>query len=108
MDPLAPDAFDATFSAASVIIPLLIVGGIAFSIVVAVRKAAVLRKAGLSPMTAEAQLLAQAHQSRLLAPERAPGRSAESRLAEAQELHDRGLITADELGEIRQRVLGEV
>jgi len=36
MDPLTPTAFDATFSAAAVIIPLLIVGVIVFSVVVAV------------------------------------------------------------------------
>lgn len=113
MDPLAPTAFDATFSAAAVIIPIIIVLGIVFSVVTAVRKASVLRKAGLDPFTAEAQLLAQARNSQLLAPERASDRapeqptdrSAEARLAEAQDLHDRGLITADELGEIRQRII---
>ena len=111
MDPLTPTAFDATFSAAAVIIPLLIVGVIVFSVVIAVRKASVLRKAGLDPFTAEAQLLAQARSSRLLAPEKDDDRSTgrpSDRLAEAQALHDRGLITADELGEIRQRILGEL
>ena len=112
MDPLTPTAFDATFSAAAVIIPLLIVGVIVFSVVIAVRKASVLRKAGLDPFTAEAQLLAQARSSRLLAPEkdddRTTERPSEVRLAEAQDLHARGLITADELGEIRQRILGEL
>ena len=33
---------------------------------------------------------------------------AEARLAEAQDLFQRGLITADEHGEMRQRILGEV
>ena len=47
---------------------------------------------------------AQVHRSRALAPER----TAEARLAEAVDLHQRGLITADELGEMRQRILGEV
>lgn len=107
MDPLTPTAFDATFSAAAVIIPLLIVGVIVFSVVVAVRKASVLRKAGLDPFSAEAQLLAQARSSRLLAPAKEE-RPSEARLAEAQDLHARGLITADELGEIRQRILGEL
>ena len=37
-----------------------------------------------------------------------PERSAESRLTEAQDLYRRGLVTADELGELRQRILGEL
>ena len=107
MDPLAPTGFDTMFSAAFVIVVLVIVAGIVFSVVTAARKASVLRKAGLDPFTAEAQLLAQARSSRLLAPERTDdiSRPAQARLAEAQDLHDRGLITGDELGEIRQRIL---
>lgn len=35
-------------------------------------------------------------------------RSIESRLAEADDLRRRGVITADEFGEHRQRILGEV
>ena len=104
MDPLAPTGPDQSFAAVFVIFALVVVGGIVFSVVTAVRKASVLKDAGLDPFTADAQVLAQASASQLLAPER----SAESRLAEAQDLHARGLITADELGEIRQRILGEV
>ena len=81
-----------------------VVVGLVATVVIAVRKRNVLRAAGLDPSTADAQLLAQAHTSRALAPER----SAETRLAEALDLHRAACVTADELGEIRQRILGEV
>lgn len=103
-NPLLPTAYDATFSAVFVLVSVLVVAGIAWSVVVAARKRTVLRDAGLDPLTADAQILAQAHKSLSLA----PVRSAEERLAEAQDLFRRGLITADELGEMRQRILGEV
>jgi len=103
-NPLLPSANDAAFEAVFVLVAALIFAGIIWSIVVAARRRTVLRDAGLDPLTADAQLLAQAHRSLALAPER----SAEARLAEAQDLFRRGLITADELGEMRQRILGEV
>ena len=103
-NPLLPTAADAAFNAVFVIVALLIVAGIIWSVVAAARKRTVLRDAGLDPMTADAQVLAQAHKSLALA----PGRTADARLAEAQDLYTRGLVTADELGEMRQRILGEV
>lgn len=106
--PLQPTGFDAAFSAVFAIVAVLILVGIVSSVVVAVRRRTVLRDAGLDPLTADAQVLAQMHHRLDLAPDRSVERSAESRLAEAVDLHQRGLITADELGEMRQRILGEV
>lgn len=103
-DPLLPTGADVAFGAAFTIVPVLIVLGIVVALVSAVRRARVLRDAGLDPLTADAQVLAQAHQSLALAPER----SVESRLAEAEDLRRRGLISADEHGEMRRRILGQV
>jgi hypothetical protein len=102
--PLAPSGGDTAFAAFFLLVTAFIVVGLVASVVVAVRKRNVLRDAGLDPFTAEEQVLGQVHRSQALAPER----TAESRLAEAVDLHRRGLITADELGEMRQRILGEV
>ncbi|NUU15984.1 SHOCT domain-containing protein [Cellulomonas humilata] len=103
-DPLAPAASDTAFGVVFFLVTVTIVVLIIASAVRASRNRSVLREAGLDPATATSQVLAQAHQSQLLA----PPRSAETRLAEAIDLHQRGLITTDELGELRQRILGEV
>ncbi|WP_421743202.1 hypothetical protein [Cellulomonas sp.] len=103
-DPLAPAASDTGFGVVFFLISVVIVVLIIASAVKASRNRSVLREAGLDPATAESQILAQAHKSQLLA----PGRTAESRLAEAHDLHERGLITADELGALRERILGDL
>ncbi|KQR08402.1 hypothetical protein ASF78_19195 [Cellulomonas sp. Leaf334] len=73
------------WSVAIVVGPLILVTIVVLAVVLSVRKAAVAKTTDL-----------------------APDRSASVRLAEAQDLYRRGLITADEHGEMRQRILGEV
>ena len=86
--PLLPSTYDLAWSAAVVVGPLLVLAIVVLAAVMTIRRSAAQKVAGLDPET--------------------PGRSAESRLAEAADLHRRGLITADELGELRQRILSEV
>jgi len=66
-----------------------------------VRNRRVLRDSGLDPMTAQAQLAARLAQG----PLGAPAQSLEQRLAELDDLHRRGLITAEEHAEGRRAAL---
>jgi len=82
--PLLPSGYDLVWSAAIVVGPLVLIAILVLAVVFSVRRAAERKAAGLAEVGAEA------------------------RLAEAQGLFQRGLITADEHGEMRQRILGEV
>ena len=75
---------------------------VVFIITSTVRNARVLRKAGLDPLTAQSQLAARAGRSQLLSPHR----SLEERLAELDDLRERGVITAEEHAAARARALG--
>jgi Short C-terminal domain len=67
---------------------------------------AVLRSGGLNPLVAREQLEARLAQSQLLTPA-APGKSIEQRLAELDDLHARGVITADEHAAARAKVIAD-
>jgi hypothetical protein len=73
-----------------------------------IRRASILRKAGLSPMFAREQLEAQLAQNlRNAAPTSGqPAKTTEERLAELEALHERGVITAEELAVGRAKVIG--
>ena len=80
---------------------LLIVVFMIFSIVRRYRAA---QQAGLDPFAGDIQVMGQVKNSALLAPER----SVVDRLAEVDQLHAAGTISADELAASRARILGEV
>ena len=82
--------------------------GFLIGIGTSIRRASILRKAGLSPMFAREQLEAQLAQNlRNTGP--TPGRpvkTIEERLAELEDLHGRGVITPEELAAGRAKVIG--
>jgi competence protein ComGC len=89
-----------------VVFVLVVVMFVSVVLVIAVsasRSRRVLKDAGLDPLAAEAQLAAQASQSRLLAPER----TLEERLRELDDLHTRGVISDEERATTRARLLAE-
>jgi hypothetical protein len=85
------------FKAFIVIFAVLLV----VAVIVGIWRAVVLRRAGLNPLIADAQLEARLAGSQALS----PGRSAEDRLAELADLHERGVITDDELAAARLKVI---
>lgn len=78
---------------------LVVLVGIATSIV---RSRRVLRDSGLDPLTAQAQIVAGLARGPLTA----PVRTLEQQLAELDDLHRRGVITAAEHQEARRDALG--
>ena len=96
-NPLVPSGADVAFGVAVVIATAVVVGAILIGIVVATRDATGLSRSAREP---DPSLPARGRASR----ERTP----EARLAEVFDLHRRGLITGDELGELRRRILGEL
>jgi hypothetical protein len=99
---LGTTLFEAAVGVLVLLGPLLLLALLAVMAATHVRRRTAVRDAGLDPLSVESHDLADGHGSR------APVRSAESRLAEAHDLHRSGLVTADELGEMRQRILREV
>jgi hypothetical protein len=99
---LGTTLFEAAVLVLVLLVPMLLLALLAVVAVTYIRRRTAERDPALDPRSVESHDLADGHGS----PE--PTRSAESRLAEAQDLHQRGLVTADELGEMRQRILGEV
>ena len=74
-----------------------------------IRRASILRKAGLSPMFAREQLEAQLAQNLRNAAAPAsgqPAKTTEERLTELEALYERGVITAGELAAGRAKVIG--
>jgi hypothetical protein len=100
--PLAPSGFDAIFG----IITVLVVVGIVVSVIVGVRKWMLLHDAGIDPLTVDARLAATVINSNALRPEEslAPV-GVEARLAQLDDLHARGVITADERATARAAIL---
>ena len=90
LNPLVPTLGDVVLALVAL---LLVVGVIVVVIVTIVRRSRPARQSGPG-----------AHTDRAVTSHRSP----EARLTEAQELHRRGLLTADELDEIRQRVLADL
>jgi hypothetical protein len=80
-------------------------------IVLAIWHASVLRKGGLNPLIAEEQLKVQLVQNLRNAAAPAsvqPAKTTEERLAELEDLRERGVITAEELAVGRAKVIGGV
>jgi hypothetical protein len=73
-------------------------------IVTAIWKFFVLRSGGLNPLIAREQLEAKLNQSQLTAPP-AEEKSIEQRLAELDDLHERGVISDAELAAARAKVI---
>jgi hypothetical protein len=75
---------------------------------VGIWRAVTLAKGGLNPVVAKEQLearLARNLQSAAPAPGQ-PAKTIEERLAELDDLHERGVITADELAAGRAKIIG--
>ncbi|MFS0867106.1 SHOCT domain-containing protein [Microbacterium sp. 179-B 1A2 NHS] len=93
---------------AFVVFGILFVGALIVAIVVSVRKYRVLKDAGVDPTTVDAAIAAKLLTSDLSAPRDAASpdrRSLEQRLAELDDLHARGVITADEHRDARAAAL---
>ena len=73
------------------------------AVITGIWRAVVLRRAGLNPLIADTQLEARLANSQVLK----PGRTIEERLAELAELHERGVITGEELAAARLKVISE-
>ena len=99
------DLYATIIKIAFVVIGLLIVYGIIRGIIYAPRRRKILRDAGLNPMTASAQMEAKLANSALLAPAGSATRSVEERLTEMESLHQRGLISSEELHAARAKIL---
>jgi hypothetical protein len=65
----------------------------------------VLRSGGLNPFVAKEQLEARLSQSKLMTPPATPAKSTEERLAELEDLHQRGIISDEELSAARAKVI---
>jgi hypothetical protein len=89
------------FIAIWVIFAVLIVGGAIVSFIV---RASVLRKGRLNPFLAKEQLESRLAQSQLLQPPE-PAKPIEERLAELDDLQQRGVITAEEKAAARAKII---
>jgi hypothetical protein len=98
----APGWFGPAFLVALVVVVVLIVGGFVLTIYVAARNARALKRAGVDPFTVQAELVGKLASSELLA----PAETMESKLAELDDLRNRGLISAEEHAAARAKALG--
>lgn len=88
---------------------VLVVVAVIIAVGGALWRAAVLRKGGLNPFVAKEQLEVQLSQNlRNPAPltSERPPRTIEERLAELDDLHERGVITTEERASARAKVIG--
>jgi hypothetical protein len=95
------------FIAVAVVMAVFLLIGIGLSI----WHASVLRKGGLNPLIAEEQLkvqLAKNLRNAAAPASRQPAKTIEQRLAELDDLRERGVITAEELAAGRAKVIGGV
>jgi hypothetical protein len=76
-----------------------------FIVATAIWRFSVLRSGGLNPVVAREQLEVKLNQSLTPAPPPADAKSIEERLAELDDLHNRGVITADELSAGRAKII---
>ncbi len=88
--------------AAFVVVGAMVGAGFVFTMVLAVRNARAMKRSGLDPFTAQADLVARLARSELLA----PADSMESRLAELDILRGKGTITEEEYLAARAKALG--
>ncbi len=96
-DPLLPGPMETGFLVVFVLVAVLVVAGFAFVGYAMVRSSRAARRAGIDPFTSEAQLLAQAVSGQ--------AQPLEQRLAELDDLHRRGVISAEEHRAARARAL---
>ena len=96
-----PEFFGPTFTALFAIVGILILAGTATVIVLIVMNVRKVRRAGHNPLTMNADLSVRALDSALLA----PAKTTDARLAELDDLLQRGVISSEEHGEARMRVL---
>jgi hypothetical protein len=87
-------------------IALLVFMGVMLVIAIAsaIWKSSVLRSGGLNPLIAREQLEAKLYRSQLAAPP-AAGKPIEQRLAELEDLHERGVISNAELAAARAKII---
>lgn len=106
-----PTGFATGFNALFGIMVVVVLIGVVFSAVVAVRKYMVLKNAGHDPLTVDAALAARLLNSDALRPGTAaapsdPALKVEQRLAELDDLVARGVITDEERMAARAQILG--
>lgn len=89
------------------LVVVLMVCMVAFGVVTAARNRRVLREAGIDPMTAGAQLTARLIRGSAAA-QPAVQPSAVDRLAELDDLRNRGLITSEEYAARRGRIIDSI
>lgn len=107
MDDVIFDTGPDIFSGAMVLFGVLFVGTVIFIVIVAARKWRIAKDAGYDPLTMDTQIAAQVGRSALLRPADAPPErsSIEQRLAELDDLHDRGVISDAEHAAARAKAL---
>jgi hypothetical protein len=101
--------FPTAFIVLFVIIGVLFVIGVLIGVGSSIWRAVVLSKGGLNPMVAKEQLevrLAQSLKGAGTPASGQPAKTIEERLAELDNLHERGVITAGELAAARAKVIG--
>jgi hypothetical protein len=96
------DGPPAWFVAAFVVVGVLVLSGFVVTGYLMVRNARVLKRAGVDPFTAQAEIVGRLAHSELLA----PAETIEARLAELEDLRQRGLISAEEHTAARAKALG--
>jgi hypothetical protein len=118
--------FSIVFLVFFILVAVLIVAGFVRAGIYFARRRRVLREAGFDPMVAGVQMGARLANSALFSPPAAPGqnpapgtaatatppgpaarpeRTVEQKLADLQDLFDRGVITSDELHEARLKII---
>ncbi len=115
LDPSAGMGMSSGFATLFAIIVVLVIAGGVAGVVINARRYRLLRRAGHDPLTVDAAIAAKILDSDLLRsdttrPEgadalEAPERSVEQRLAEVDDLHARGVISADERAAARAAIL---
>lgn len=107
---------DSTFSGLFGLVALLVVVGVIASVAVAVHRWNVSRREGLDPFAADVQVMGRLRHAAALAPvadepptnDARPTATVEERLAELDDLHVRGVISAAERDTTRARILAEL
>lgn len=105
------DPFMDAFSALFVIVPIFFVGFVALIIVLIIVNARRLKRKGIDPLASNAEIMADAMRSSAaqrpsVQPAAGPAQTLEARLAEIEQLHAAGKITAAERDAARASVLG--
>ncbi len=93
--------FPPLFAVMFVVVGLIVAGVFVMALVGAVRSRKVLRDSGLDPLAAHAQIAARFAQGPLATPEK----TLEQRLTELDDLHRRGVISAEEHAAARTAAL---